>query len=73
MFRLILGTACLGLILSFNQGFAIQIIHSSKNNRNNSEINELNYREEQQELLREQIRIQQEMLNLQKHQHYFGK
>lgn len=73
MFKFIFFIACFGLISSSQEAFSIQIIHSSRNPRDKVEINELNRREEQQELLRQQVRIQQEMLDLQRHQHYFGR
>jgi hypothetical protein len=40
--------------------------------QNQDDRNDFNRREEQQQLLREQVRIQQETLNLQRHQHIYG-
>ncbi len=71
MFKLIFAITLLGFTITSQEAFAIQIIHNSKNSRNQNEINELNRREEQQELFRQQVRIQQEMLDLQRHQNYF--
>lgn len=62
------GVACLGLMSISYEASAVQVIHSSNRHRNSEETNELNRLEELQELLRKQVRIQQEMLDLQRQQ-----
>lgn len=66
MFRLIFSIACM-IAISY-EAYAVQIIHRSDNNRSRESTYELNRLEEQQELLRRQVQIQQEILNLQRQQ-----
>ncbi len=67
MYRLIFIAA---FIMTIHEIQAVQIIHSSDSSRTEKETYELNQREEQQELLRRQVQIQQEMLNLQRQQQF---
>jgi hypothetical protein len=43
-----------------------------RHQQNQDDRNDFNRREEQQQLLREQVRLQQEALNMQRHHNYFG-
>lgn len=48
-----------------SQAQAIQVIYRSNSNRDAQATHELNQREEQQELLRKQVRMQEEQLRIQ--------
>lgn len=76
MLKLTLVLLCVVLTC---EAHAVQVIHRSNSSRDTQATNELNQREEQQELLRrqvqmqqQQLQIQQEMLNLQKQQKEYG-
>lgn len=65
MYKLIFIAA---FIMTIHGIQAVQVIHRSDSSRTEKETYELNQREEHQELLRRQVKIQQEMLNLQRQQ-----
>lgn len=52
-------------VIVSSQVQAVQIIHRSNGNRNAQETYELNQQEERQELLRRQIRLQEQQLQAQ--------
>jgi ERCC4-type nuclease len=56
------------MLLTSYSAFAVQVIHSSSPNRTAAQTAELNRLEEQQELLRKQVRLQEESLRVQKQQ-----
>jgi hypothetical protein len=59
-----------GQIVSNAIGSFLGAQNNCRNQRDNDEFNRM---QEQQQLLREQVRIQQEMLNLQRHQNFYGR
>lgn len=66
MYKFILALAC--MLLTSYSAFAVQVIYSSSPNRTAEQTAELNRLEEQQELLRKQVRLQEESLRVQKQQ-----
>jgi hypothetical protein len=61
------------LMMVSSNVFAVQVIHRPNSYRSQEETNELNRLEEQQELLREQLKIQKKMLQLQQQQYLDNK
>lgn len=66
MSKFIVALAC--MLLTSYSAFAVQVIYSSSPYRTAAQTAELNRLEEQQELLRKQVRIQEQMLQVQQQQ-----